>query len=151
MPQASVLLSYSDLTAVIYQVKHRLNAPTLIRKFDISLWYPCGAHGRAYGHVITKISRVRHLHISHNAPFLSSLPPQKKQILNNPCFSFLLGITTVPREIENNAHAKLGGGEGGEGANKVHCGKWRMDRLPNFLRYGVPRRARVELRYSLLN
>ena len=127
MPQASVLLSYSDLTAVIYQVKHRLNAPTLIRKFDISLWYPCGAHGRAYGHVITKISRVRHLHISHNAPFLSSLPPPKKQILNNPCFSFLLGITTVPREIENNAHAKLGGGGRG-GRAQIRCivgsGEW---------------------------
>ena len=30
-------------------------------------------------------------------------------------FSFLLGITAVPREIENNAYAKFGGG----GANKV--------------------------------
>ena len=120
MPQASVLLSSSDLTAVICQVKHRLKAPTLIRKFDISLWYPCGAHGRAYGHVITKISRICHLHISHNAPFLPPSPPPAKKILNNPCFSFLLGITTVPREIKNNAYAKLGGWGG---ANKVHCGK----------------------------
>ena len=80
LPQASVLLSSSVLTAVIYQVKHRLKDPTLIRKFDISLWFPCGAHGRAYGHVITKISRIRHLHISHNATFLppSPLPPKKK-------------------------------------------------------------------------
>ena len=101
MPQASVLLSSSDLTAVICQVKHRLKAPTLIRKFDISLWYPCGAHGRAYGHVITKISRIRHLHISHNTPFSPPTPPPKKI----PCFSFLLGITTVPREIEKNAYA----------------------------------------------
>ena len=31
-------------------------------------------------------------------------------------FSFLLGITAVPREIENNAYAKFGGGGG---ANKV--------------------------------
>ena len=114
MPQASVLLSYSDLTAVIYQVKHRLKAPTLIRKFDISLWYPCGAYGLAYGQVITKISRIRHLHISHNAPFSPPTPPplQKKKILNNPCFSFPLGITTVPREIENIAYAKFGGGGG---------------------------------------
>ena len=74
--QASVLLSSSVLTAVIYQVKHRLKAPTLIRKFDISLWFPCGAYGLAYGHVITKISRIRHLHISHKAPFLPPpLPP----------------------------------------------------------------------------
>ena len=39
---------------------------------------------------------IRHLHIFHNAPYL---PPK---ILHNLCFSFLLGITTVPREIENN-------------------------------------------------
>ena len=96
MPQASVLLSSSVLTAVIYQVKHRLKAPTLIRKFDISLWFPCGAYGLAYGHVITKISKIRHLHISHNAPFL---PPPTK-ILNNLCVSFLLVITTVPIEIK---------------------------------------------------
>ena len=60
---------------------------------------------------------IRHLHISHNAPYL--LP----KILHNLCFSFLLGITAVPRESENNAHAKFWG------ANKVHiwemC-KWRM-------------------------
>ena len=116
LPQASVLLSSSVLTAVIYQVKHRLKAPTLIRKFDISLWFPCGAYGLAYGLVITKISRIRHLHISHKAPFLPppspTPPPKKKKNLNNLCFSFLMGITTVPREIENNAYAKFGGVRG---------------------------------------
>ena len=60
---------------------------------------------------------IRQLHISHNAPYL--LP----KILHNLCFSFLLGITAVPRESENNARAKYWG------ANKVHiwemC-KWRM-------------------------
>ena len=40
---------------------------------------------------------IRHLHISHNAPYL---PPKS---LHNLCFSFLLGITAVPREIQNNA------------------------------------------------
>ena len=35
----------------------------------------------------------------HNAP----------KILHNLCFSFLLSITAVPREIENNAYAKLWG------------------------------------------
>ena len=54
---------------------------------------------------------IRHLHISHNAP---SLPPQN---LHNLWFSFLLGITAVPREIENNAYAKFWR------ANKVHYGK----------------------------
>ena len=40
------------------QVKHRLQAPILARKFDISDWFPCGANRRAYGHVITKFSRM---------------------------------------------------------------------------------------------
>ena len=31
---------------------------------------------------------------------------------HNLCFSFLLGITAVPREIENNAYAKCGGKNG---------------------------------------
>ena len=61
---------------------------------------------------VTKVLPICHFHNSHNAPYL---PPQ---ILHNLCFPFLLGITAVPREIENNAYAKLGGG-----ANKVHYGE----------------------------
>ena len=49
------------------------------------------------------LPKIRHLLISHNAPYLSP------QILHNLCFSFLLGITTVPREIENNANSKFWG------------------------------------------
>ena len=37
--------------------------------------------------------------------------------LHNLCFSFLLGITAVLRDIENNAYAKFWG------ANKVHYGR----------------------------
>ena len=44
---------------------------------------------------------ICNLHISHSAPYL---PPK---ILHSVCFSFLLGITVVPGEIENNAHAKF--------------------------------------------
>ena len=59
---------------------------------------------------------IRHSHISHNAPYLSP------KILHNLCFSFLLGITAVPSEIENNTYAILfcfvfffgGGGGGGQ-------------------------------------
>ena len=40
--------------------------------------------------------------------------PRPPKILLNLCFSFLLGITAVPREIENKAYAKFWG------ANKVH-------------------------------
>ena len=47
--------------------------------------------------------QIHHLHISHNATYL---PPR---ILHNLCFSFLLGSTAVPREIENNAYAKFWG------------------------------------------
>ena len=63
--------------------------------------------------------KIHHFHISHNAPYL---PPK---ISHNLCFSFLLGITAVQREIENNAYAKFGGGGGGGGGgtNKEHYGK----------------------------
>ena len=62
---------------------------------------------------------IRHLHIFHNTP---CLPPK---ILHNLCFSLLLGITAVPREIERNAYTKFGGG----GANKVHFGRWACGEL----------------------
>ena len=54
------------------------------------------------------MSAIRHLHIYHNGPYL---PPK---ILHNLCFSFLLSITAVPRETENNTYAKLWG------ANEMH-------------------------------
>ena len=57
--------------------------------------------------------QIHHLHISHNAPYL---PPR---ILHNLCFSFLLGATAVPREIENNAYAKFGGQINGRCARGV--------------------------------
>ena len=55
---------------VYYEVKHRFHAPALARKFDISHWFPCGADRRAYGHVITKISRMDRLpnFHGHGAP-----------------------------------------------------------------------------------
>ena len=39
--------------------------------------------------------------------FICPLPSPAKNMLHNLCFSFLLGITAVPREIENNAYAKF--------------------------------------------
>ena len=38
------------------------------------------------------------------------------------CFQFLLGITVVPSEIEDNDYAKFGGGGRGGGVSKVHYG-----------------------------
>ena len=60
--------------------------------------------------------QIHHLRIFHNAPYL---PPK---ILHNLCFSFLLGTTAVPREIENNAYAKFGG------ANKWEMCKRRVQK-----------------------
>ena len=54
---------------------------------------------------------LRHLHISHDTPCLSP------KILHNLCFSFLLGIAKVPREIGNNTYAKFWG------ANQVYSGR----------------------------
>ena len=43
--------------------------------------------------------------------------PPPPSILHNLCFSFFLGITAVPREIESNAYAKFWG------ESKVHYGR----------------------------
>ena len=57
------------------------------------------------------IFSIRHFHISHNSNYLAP------KILQKLCFAFLLGITAVPREIENNAYAKFWG------ASKVYYRK----------------------------
>ena len=53
---------------------------------------------------------IHYFHTDHNAP---CLPPK---ILHNHCFRFLLGITVVPREIEENGYAHFWG------VHKVHYG-----------------------------
>ena len=50
---------------------------------------------------------------------LDCLPPK---ILHNHFFQFLLGITVIPREIENNGHAEFFFLWGGGGVSKVHYG-----------------------------
>ena len=67
---------------VYYQVKHRLQARTLARKFDISHWLSCGADARAYGHMITKITRMDRLPIF--LCFLSGHPLLSGQSLKSP-------------------------------------------------------------------
>ena len=67
---------------VYYEVKHRLQVPTLGRKFDITHWFSCGADGLAYGHVITKISQVDRLpnflryvaSLARGAPLITRVP-----------------------------------------------------------------------------
>ena len=48
---------------VYHQVKHRLQAPTLTRKFDSSHWIQCGADGRADVWVKTTFSVTKHHNI----------------------------------------------------------------------------------------
>ena len=68
-----------------------------------------------------------------NSPLIHPVCPPK--FLHNLCFLFLLGITAVPREIENNGYAKFEGW----GSNKVHfvtCarGEWIYPQNVTFLR-----------------
>jgi len=65
----------------------------------------------------SSFSLNRNLHIPLNAPYLSP------KILHNLCFSFLLAITAVPREIENNTYAKFWG------VNQVHFGRCASDMI----------------------
>ena len=61
---------------------------------------------------------IRHLLISHTAPYL---PPK---VFHNLCFSFFLGITVVPREIESNAYEKFWR------ANNKHYGRCASAVIP---------------------
>ena len=46
---------------------------------------------------------IHYFLIDHNAPCLPT------KILHNYCFQFLLGITVVPREIQDNGYVKFWG------------------------------------------
>ena len=59
---------------------------------------------------------IRHLHISHNAPYL---PPK---ILHKYCFEFLLGRLRNKKQYFMQKFFFLGGG----GAKKVHYGRWDL-------------------------
>ena len=66
----------------------------------------------------------RHFHISYNAPYFPPPPtPPPPKFCITFVFHFSLGITAVPREIDNNAYAKFWGCK--EGALR-EMWKWRI-------------------------
>ena len=66
-------------------------------------------------------SIIHYFHIDHNALCLPT------KILHNYCFQFLLGITVIPREIQDNGYAKFWC------VNKVHYGLCEMVNTEFFL------------------
>ena len=68
-----------------------------------------GLHPRDMAAILV-VNPIHHFHIDHNAPSLSP------KILHNHCSQFLLSITVVPREIQDNGYEKFGGGGGKQGA-----------------------------------
>ena len=64
-----------------------------------------GLHPRDMAPMLV-VSAIHHFHIDHNAP---SIPPKR---LHDHCSQFLLGITVVPREIQDNGYEILGGKQG---------------------------------------
>ena len=89
---------------------------------------------KSNGHSYVKFFRqqIRHFHVSHNALYLPPTTPPPTPNFAYPLFPFLLGITTVPREIENNAYAFFSLEGRGGGANKVHYGKCGSGEQPIF-------------------
>ena len=52
---------------------------------------------------------IHHFYIDHNAPCLPfPPPPPPPRLFHIHCFQFLLGITVIPREIEDNGYASFG-------------------------------------------
>ena len=60
---------------------------------------------------------IHELHIDHNTTYLPPPPPKKN--LHNHCFQFLLGITVVPREIQDNGSTIFFGGGGREEGGRM--------------------------------
>ena len=64
-----------------------------------------GFHSRDMAAMLV-VNAIHHFYIDHNA---LSIPPPPKS-LHDYCSQFLLGITVVPREIQDNGYEKFGGG-----------------------------------------
>ena len=75
----------------------------------------------------TRCEAISHLRISHNAP-CSPPTPHLPQILDNLCFSFLLGITASGQEkLKTVIVQNLRGWGGGKQVLLWEMCKWRID------------------------
>ena len=100
--------------------KHMQDQDFHLKKTTTFAWCTCSSLLLLHGWPVAQPNGNTPLPHFRNATYPPPPPPQN---LHNLCFSFLLGITTVPRETENNTYANffLKGVRGG--ANKVHYGK----------------------------
>ena len=93
-------LSWQRNNAIIYFTCSRISRHWEL--FFQNRSYSCGGNFSKSKLMATLFAlKIRYFHISHDAPYLSH------KILHNVCFSFLLGTTVVPREIETNVYAKF--------------------------------------------
>ena len=84
------------------------------------------------------------MHVSHNAPCSPyPTPPLPTKNLENFCFSFLLSITAVPRETEENDCAKINVGEGSKQGVLWETSQWRIDLKMIFILIQLRRRRIV--------
>ena len=93
-----------DFTAAILVSQNNETAAMLVSQSYANAFI-CIDAGQVGENVLYESIVIRHFHIFHNAPYL---PPQ---FLHNLCFTFLVGITAVPRNIGN--FFFLGGRGGG--------------------------------------
>ena len=83
---------------------------------------------------------IHYFHKDHNTPWFLPHPhpllppPPPPTNFQNQCLQFLLDLTIIPREIEQNGYEFfLDGGGGGEGVNKVHYALCKNGELFLFL------------------
>ena len=91
-----------------------LQALTLVRKFDISHWFPYGADRQKKGHVITKISRINRAQnfLRYQTPIARTLrargAPLNNKIYITFGFSWPLFLGMVMYDNESNLQLKQG-------------------------------------------
>ena len=88
-------------------------APKLARKCESRHWFPSGADGRSYGHVITKFSRMGRLphFLTYGAPpTLARFARGWSSAINLPVFHFFIPVSFVLGQAEKEGRGGLNGG-----------------------------------------